>query len=103
MEHRLNNQARVVTAVFALSGFAVAIACGLAAGNDGGAVLSRAIAAMLGCQLVGMIAGAIVQRVTTAHETHYRASNPMPKPNAQDVVVVDEAVDTSAEQARAAA
>ena len=99
----MNNQARVVTAVFALSGFAIAIACGLAAGNDGGAVLSRAIAAMLGCQLVGMLAGAVVQRVTTDHEARYRASNPIPRPGGEGAVVVDEAVDTSADNTRAAA
>ncbi|HYE60983.1 MAG TPA: hypothetical protein VD997_03215 [Phycisphaerales bacterium] len=99
----MHNQARVVTAVFALSGFAVAIACGLSAGNYGGIILSRAIAAMIGCQIVGMLAGAIVQRVTTDHEARYRADNPVPKSTSDGVVVVDEAVDTSADNTHAAA
>ena len=102
MESRLNNQTRVVAAVFALSGFAVAIGCGLAAGNDGSTVVARALAAMLGCQLVGMLAGAVVEKVTQQHETTYRANHPVPRA-ASDVVVVDEVVDESTDKARAAA
>jgi hypothetical protein len=101
MESRLNSQSRVVTAVFALAGFAVAIACGLAAGNDGTTVLLRALGAMFICQFVGMAAGAIVERVTSQHESTYRADNPVPRIGS--VTVVDEVVDESTGEARAAA
>jgi hypothetical protein len=103
MESRLHNQSKVVPAVFALAGFAVAIACGLAAGNDGTSILLRALGAMFACQFVGMLAGVIVDRVTQQHETSYRADNPVPRASGASVTVVDEIVDESTDGARAAA
>lgn|GEM_PF-3036857 len=101
--HQATNQARVVTAVFALSGFAVAIACGLAAGNEGSTVLARAIGAMFACQFIGMAAGEIIRRVTRQHETTYRAMNPVPRASSEGVTVVDEVVDETQDNSRAAA
>jgi hypothetical protein len=99
----LNNEARVVASVFALSAFAIAIVAGMYAGNDAGVVLGRAVLAMVVCQAVGTIAGSIVQRVITDHEARYKIDNPIPKPAREEVVVVDEVVDNAEEGARAAA
>jgi hypothetical protein len=99
----LNNEARVVASVFALSGFAIAIVAGMYAGNDAGTVLRRALGAMVACQIVGTMAGWIVQRVITDHEARYRNDHPMPKQAREEVIVVDEAVDNAEESARAAA
>ena len=105
----MGNQARVVSAAFAFSGFAVATASGLAAGNAADRVLLQALLAMVGCQCVGMIAGEIVTRVIADHEAGYRKTNPVPEvpvspsPRREGIVVVDEIVDESGGVSRAAA
>jgi hypothetical protein len=58
---------------------------------------------MLACQFVGMIAGMIVERVTRQHEAAYRTSNPIPRAEGTNIVVVDEVVDEPTEQPSAAA
>jgi uncharacterized protein involved in response to NO len=88
----VNNEGKVVAAVFALSAFAVALIAGLGAGNDTTTVLSRALGALLICQIIGLIAGLIIERVIREHEARYRADNPVPSIGP---TVVDEVVDNS--------
>ena len=58
---------KIIASCFALTAFAVAIIAGLAAGNDAGAVLVRALLAMIGCHVIGLIVGMICQHVVTQH------------------------------------
>jgi hypothetical protein len=97
---RMVNRAGVVSVAFALCGFAAALVSGIGAGNDALTVLLRAVLAMLACQLVGMMAGSLINRLVTEEEARYRAANPIPSVpevappvRRHDVVVVDEAVD----------
>jgi hypothetical protein len=86
----VNNEGKVVAAVFALSAFAVALIAGIAAGNDTTTVLSRALGALVACQLIGMGAGFLIERVIKEHEARYRADNPVPTIGP---TLVDEVVD----------
>jgi H+/gluconate symporter-like permease len=58
---------RVVAASFALCAFAVAIVAGMAAGQGTGAILTRALVAMIICYPVGYLAGMICQWVVDQH------------------------------------
>lgn len=88
----MNSHAKVVAAVFALSAFAVALIAGAAAGNGATTVLIRALIALAACQVVGLFAGMIVERVIHEHEMRYRAENPVPSLRPASV---DEPVDNS--------
>ena len=100
-EHRLNSESRVISAVFALTAFGVAIACGLWAGNETGVILFRAVVAMIVCQCVGTVAGSMVERIVAEHAESYKALNQVPEvpvlgAASDGVVIVDEHVDESA-------
>jgi hypothetical protein len=69
---------RIVAVTFALSGFAVAIIAGLAAGNPASRVLGTAIIAMLVCNLVGIAIGAVAQRIVADHIAAYHGHRPLP-------------------------
>jgi len=101
----LRTEAKVVATVFALSAFAVAVIAGLYAGNAAGTVLWRAIIAMLVCQVLGMFAGSLIERIITEHAARYSAEHPVPRlPSKDDVVaVVDEVVDEPLSDQSAAA
>lgn len=58
---------KAISALFALSGFAIAIIAGLAAGNSASRTLFIAIIALLVCHIVGVIAGAILERTVREH------------------------------------
>jgi hypothetical protein len=61
-----------------LTGFAVAIIAGLAAGNTPMRILWVAIVSMLVCQLVGLGMGWVLARVGREHVERYRQANPVP-------------------------
>jgi hypothetical protein len=90
----VSNHAKVVAAVFALSAFAIALVAGIAAGNDAATVLLRALLALVACQVVGLFAGMIVERVIQEHETRYREENPVPSLHP----TLEEPVDKSADK-----
>ncbi len=58
---------KVVAATLSLAAFAVAIVAGLAGGNDSAGVLVNALICMVVCHPVGMILGAIGERVVREH------------------------------------
>ena len=95
----MTSRARVVSVIFALSGFAVALVSGLGAGNAPMQVVLRALIAMLICQAVGAVAGLMFERVLQEQELRHREANPVPAvPSVaapQGVIEVDEVVDQS--------
>jgi hypothetical protein len=101
----LRSEAKVVATVFALSAFAVAVVAGLSSGNQTSTVLLRAIVCMIACQILGLIAGSIIERVLVEHEARYHKAHPVPalKSDSADVPIVDEAVDETEHEQRAAA
>ncbi len=96
----MTNEGKVVAAVFALSAFAVALIAGIGAGNDTTTVLARALGALVVCQLIGMGAGVIIERIIKEHEARYHADNPVPSIGPP---VVDEVVDNSPRAAESGA
>jgi hypothetical protein len=95
----MTSKARVVSVAFGLSGFAVALVSGLGAGNDAASVLLRAIIAMFACQLLGIVAGSMIERLIDEQEARYKEAHPIPvvpaaAPARPDgIIEVDEAVD----------
>ena len=75
----VQSPSRIISASFALTGFSTAVLAGLAAQNPGTTVLSRAIVCMAACYALGMVAGAIVERVIREHVEAHRKSNPLPE------------------------
>jgi hypothetical protein len=74
-----------IASVFALAAFAIAIVAGLASRNEAGAVLMRAILAMLACYPVGLALGHAAQRVIHDHVEAHRQANPAPA-NTEEVM-----------------
>ena len=70
---------KVVATAFALTGFAVALVAGLAAGNTSMRILTAALISMVVCHLLGLIGGAIGERVVNEHLSTYRAGRPVPE------------------------
>lgn len=68
---------RMVAAIFALAGFAVALVAGLAAGNSSVRVLGAALVSMVVCHILGMAAGAIGERTVNEHLESYRKARPI--------------------------
>jgi len=58
---------QVIAGCFAMSAFAVAITAGLAAQNDAGPVLFRALAAMFIAYPVGLLGGYVCERAVQDH------------------------------------
>src|SRR5690606_20690399 len=69
---------KLIATVFGLCGFAVAILAGLGAGNSAPQVLGTALVCMVVCQLTGLAAGAVGERVVNEHLDTYRKKNPLP-------------------------
>lgn len=68
---------KAIAGVFALTGFAVAIIAGLAAGNTASRVLFVAIIALLVCHIVAVLAGAVLERTVREHlEQSFPPSKP---------------------------
>lgn len=67
--------AKVIGASSGLTAFAVAMVAGLAADNTAEAVLSRALIAMIVCNIVGWIAGLICERTVRAALDAYTTSS----------------------------
>lgn len=68
---------RLIAASSAMSGFAIAIVCGLAAENPSGRVLGVAVVSMIVCHIVGLIVGSIGENIVNEYAQKYRASNPL--------------------------
>jgi hypothetical protein len=68
----------VIAGCFALSAFAVAVLAGLSSDNPAGQVLGRAVACMVVCYPVGLIAGIVCVRVIGSHVEAHRLANPIP-------------------------
>lgn len=77
-ESSLNPAIRVIPTIFALTAFATAVYAGLAAGNTGVVVLSRALVAMVVSHLVGIPIASIASFAITEHAKQYRTKNPIP-------------------------
>ncbi len=56
-----------IAGIFGIAGFSIALIAGLAAGNDAKRVLITAIVCLIVCNLVGVLAGAILDRVVREH------------------------------------
>jgi len=66
---------QLISVILALCAFAIALIAGLAAGNPTEHVVGRAVAAMLVCQILGMLIGRAVQAVLDEHLERYRADH----------------------------
>lgn len=82
----MTGESRVIASVFALAAFIVALAAGVLAGNEGSVILTRALLAMIVCQLLGMFAGMAVEHVVGQHVHRYQVEHPAP-----DIVVQGDA------------
>ncbi len=58
---------KTIAGMFALAGFAVALIAGIAAGNSATRVMVIAVASLFLCQVVGVLAGAVLDRVVREH------------------------------------
>jgi hypothetical protein len=67
--------AKTIASVFALAAFAVAIIAGLSAGNTPARVLGTALAAMLVCHIMGLVVGAVGERVVIEHLNQVRSGS----------------------------
>ena len=74
----VNNPTRMVAGTVALAGFVVAVVAGLAVENPADVVLTRALLAMLACNLLGSAVGAVAYRTTALHVERYKRNTPIP-------------------------
>lgn len=68
---------KVIASSFGLGGFAVAIIAGMAVGNPTTRVLTVAIASMISCHFIGLIASAVGEKVVNEYLVQYRAARPL--------------------------
>lgn len=73
----VDNPTRVISGIVALAGFLVAIVAGLAADNSADVVLVRALLAMLACNLLGSLVGAIAHWIGTQHVERFKQLHPI--------------------------
>jgi len=78
--------ARVIAACFATCAFSVAIGSGIFAGNPASTVLMRAVVALCGAYLLGLIGGEIMAFAIRDHLRCYFREHPIPN---SDVSVDD--------------
>jgi len=57
----------------------MALVCGLMAGNPGITILLNAILALVGCHIVGVVAGLVLTRIGENHIAAHKASRPVPE------------------------
>ncbi|MGD9791524.1 MAG: hypothetical protein AB7Q00_13270 [Phycisphaerales bacterium] len=63
----MGNPVRTIASMLGLAGFIVALLSGMLVGNDATSTLVRALLAMIVCQLVGIVLGAIGKSVIDDH------------------------------------
>jgi hypothetical protein len=73
--------AAIIASSFALIGFAVAVAAGIAADNSAATTIWRALGAMILCYMIGRVIGAIAMRAMREHVTQYKQSHPIESAN----------------------
>ena len=73
----VENPTRVISGTVALAGFLVAILAGLAAENPADVIIGRALLAMLACNLLGSVVGAITHWIGTQHVERYKRLTPI--------------------------
>lgn len=70
--------ARLIAGSFALCAFSVSILVGVSVANPTSVILVRAMAAMVGCFLVGCIAGRVLEGVVGIEAGRYAQLHPVP-------------------------
>lgn len=68
---------KTIGVVLGLAGFVIAVLAGMAAGNESSTVLLRALAALVGCNAIGLVIGAAGERAILQHVADYQKSNPI--------------------------
>jgi phage shock protein PspC (stress-responsive transcriptional regulator) len=74
----VNNPTRMISGTVALAGFVVAVVAGLAVDNPADVVLTRALLAMLACNLLGSAVGAVAYWTAAQHVERYKNATPIP-------------------------
>lgn len=74
----MDSPTKVISAIFALSAFAVATIAGMAAGNPAHDILANSLVCMLLCYVTGGMLAGIALRVVRTHVEAHLQSNPIP-------------------------
>jgi len=74
-----DDPARVVAGVLGLTAFVTAALVGLAIGNPGSVILTRALLAMIVCALVGRALGAAGKRCVREYLDSFKSDHPIPE------------------------
>lgn len=74
----VNNPTRMISGTLALAGFVIAVIAGMAADNPSSIVLTRALIAMLACNLLGSAIGAVAHWTGTQHVERHIRNTPIP-------------------------
>ena len=69
---------KVIAACSGLSGFAVAMLAGLSADNPADVILSRAVASLFVCYLVGGAIGFVMEQAVAEGVRDYKVEKPLP-------------------------
>jgi tetrahydromethanopterin S-methyltransferase subunit C len=75
---------RAISGIFAIAGFSIALIAGIAAGNSATRVLLTGVVSLIVCQVVGVLAGAVLDRVV---REHLASKGPMPKSSTSAEIV----------------
>lgn len=70
---------KVIAGSFGLSGFAIALFAGLAAGNPAEVVLLRGVVSMIVCNVLGWVVGAVAERTLEDGIKSYQLLRPVPE------------------------
>ncbi len=82
------DEPKSIAAIFALTGFAVAVTAGMTSGGDVATTLTRALITLPICFAVGLFAGIAIRAVTTEHINDYQSGRPIPTLHAKAPSVV---------------
>ncbi len=74
----MDSAIKTISALFALSAFAIALVAGILAKNSPATILSNALICMVLCRILGWFLGAAAVRVSEAELRAYHAANPIP-------------------------
>ncbi|HRJ50091.1 MAG TPA: hypothetical protein PKU91_06140, partial [Phycisphaerales bacterium] len=74
----LFSTASAIAAVFGLTGFVVAVVCGLWTAAPAHEALTRALIGMAGCYAIGLFAGRVGEHVASEYVVSYARSRPIP-------------------------
>jgi hypothetical protein len=69
---------RTIPPLVALTGFAISVVAGLAAGNPGTSVLWRALLAMIACLVVGELIAMVLRAIAKQEGKAYATRKPIP-------------------------